>query len=298
MSSFSAAGMHAKPRPVIAHSLEDAPHWTIPGQAARPPPLGDEPSPSPKAVAAQEAKAAAEEAQKNQQLAIAKATKAKATAAAAADAAATAAAAVGKNPGVAQLIGAGQVVDIEPSSKRLKKSDAQTDDKTSQALRKRAGATRGRGTATRRGPKRPKRAPSPTPSTDEDSDDAPAADGEYLVKDIISKRTEDGVVEYKVRWKGYGPADDTWQPVNTLKNVARKVSAFEAKLAAAQRPQTESNSDGESEFEVLAIVDERLDDSSGSTQIEFKVRWKGYGGASPWCLSVSSSVSLSCCILV
>lgn len=35
---------------------------------------------------------------------------------------------------------------------------------------------------------------------------------DYEVEAIIDDRiTKDGVMEFKIRWKGYSPEDDTWQ---------------------------------------------------------------------------------------
>lgn len=43
--------------------------------------------------------------------------------------------------------------------------------------------------------------------TDEDR-----SESEYVVERIIGKRTRRGVVEYKIKWKGYSEAESTWEP--------------------------------------------------------------------------------------
>ena len=57
-----------------------------------------------------------------------------------------------------------------------------------------------------------------------------------MVEDIIDKRLQKkGGAEYKVRWKSFGPDDDTWQPVSTLGNVLAKVGRFDKKWEAEQK---------------------------------------------------------------
>jgi chromodomain protein Y len=42
---------------------------------------------------------------------------------------------------------------------------------------------------------------------------------EYEVHDILDQRKKNGRTEYLVRWKDYGPKDDTWEPKENLSNA-------------------------------------------------------------------------------
>lgn len=57
----------------------------------------------------------------------------------------------------------------------------------------------------------------------------PSEDREYTVNRIVDSRTaSDGSVEYKVRWRGYGAEDDTWERRETLvENAAERVAEYE-----------------------------------------------------------------------
>jgi hypothetical protein len=41
-------------------------------------------------------------------------------------------------------------------------------------------------------------------------------DEEFTVEEILDKRVREGITEYYLSWKGYGPGDNTWEPVNNL----------------------------------------------------------------------------------
>ena len=52
-----------------------------------------------------------------------------------------------------------------------------------------------------------------------DSDDDYAEQNDYTVEKILAQRPEasaPGGLEFKVRWRGYGPSHDTWEPVSSF----------------------------------------------------------------------------------
>ena len=42
---------------------------------------------------------------------------------------------------------------------------------------------------------------------------------EYVVEDIIDHRIEHGGLIFRVRWRDYGPGDDSWLPLRELRDV-------------------------------------------------------------------------------
>ena len=44
--------------------------------------------------------------------------------------------------------------------------------------------------------------------------------------DIIPERQEKGVPKYLVRWKGFGPEDDTWEPIEHLAGAEDYIARF------------------------------------------------------------------------
>eukprot|EP01047_Picozoa_sp_COSAG01_P081207 COSAG01_NODE_16099_length_1269_cov_1.557643_1_plen_155_part_01 len=54
---------------------------------------------------------------------------------------------------------------------------------------------------------------------------------EYEVERILGRRTVGGVVQYRVRWKGYRADDDTWEPSAHLSSAKALVQMYEAKTA-------------------------------------------------------------------
>merc|ERR1712130_901375 len=53
------------------------------------------------------------------------------------------------------------------------------------------------------------------------------AEAEYEVETIVSKRTsEEGKVEYFVKWKGWNASDNTWEPVDNLQSSKELIDEF------------------------------------------------------------------------
>jgi hypothetical protein len=51
---------------------------------------------------------------------------------------------------------------------------------------------------------------------------------EYEVAEVVGKRTMANGTKYLIRWKNYGPEDDTWEPVAGLSKVRKVVHDFES----------------------------------------------------------------------
>jgi hypothetical protein len=51
---------------------------------------------------------------------------------------------------------------------------------------------------------------------------------EYKVHDILNQRKRNGKTEYLVRWKDYGPKDDTWEPRENLWNAPEALRHYES----------------------------------------------------------------------
>merc|ERR1712012_27957 len=60
------------------------------------------------------------------------------------------------------------------------------------------------------------------------------AEVEYEVETVVSKRdTEEGKVEYLVKWKGYDASDNTWDPVENLESSQELIDEFEGRTENA-----------------------------------------------------------------
>ena len=61
------------------------------------------------------------------------------------------------------------------------------------------------------------------------------AEAEYEVESIVSKReSNEGKVEYLVKWKGWNASDNTWEPVDNLQSSQELIDEFEGKTEDAE----------------------------------------------------------------
>ena len=62
----------------------------------------------------------------------------------------------------------------------------------------------------------------------------PGQAGEYVVEQLLNRKTLRGRTYYLVRWQGHASADDSWEPVEHLAHCPERVAEYEA--AAPRRP--------------------------------------------------------------
>lgn len=62
-----------------------------------------------------------------------------------------------------------------------------------------------------------------------------AGEERYVVEKVIDSRIYRRQLQYKVRWKGYGQGDDTWQTADDLKGAKALVNKFHRENPEAPR---------------------------------------------------------------
>ena len=84
---------------------------------------------------------------------------------------------------------------------------------------------------------------------------------EYSVENILDKRVNvDGIIEYLVKWKGYGDDENSWEPKNNL-FCSDLIKKFEY------------GSESKDEFSVEKILDKRF---CPDGKVEYLLKWKGF----------------------
>merc|ERR1712088_154947 len=79
------------------------------------------------------------------------------------------------------------------------------------------------------------------------------AEAEYEVENVVSKReTEEGKVEYLVKWKGWNASDNTWEPVENLESSQELIDEFEGRTENTAVEEEGKDSTGKLEKKVDA----------------------------------------------
>ncbi|PNT67133.1 DNA (cytosine-5)-methyltransferase CMT3 [Brachypodium distachyon] len=69
-----------------------------------------------------------------------------------------------------------------------------------------------------------------SPSEDEEEDDEPLGKDEFVVEKLLEicygGSGREKAIYFKVQWKGYGPEEDTWEPIGNLSDCPLKIKEF------------------------------------------------------------------------
>jgi hypothetical protein len=74
----------------------------------------------------------------------------------------------------------------------------------------------------------------PTKNPENGNDEAD--DEEYEVEKVLDRKQENGQIYYLIRWKGYSPEDDSWEPVTNL-NCHDKIQEYRATIGLEKKKQ-------------------------------------------------------------
>merc|ERR1712152_105577 len=90
------------------------------------------------------------------------------------------------------------------------------------------------------------------------------AEAEYEVENVVSKReTDEGKVEYLVKWKGWNASDNTWEPVENLESSQELIDEFEGRTENAAVEE-----EGKDSSEKMKEKDAKEQENSGANDVD------------------------------
>lgn len=90
----------------------------------------------------------------------------------------------------------------------------------------------------------------------------------FEVERITGKKKVGSSVQYRVRWKGFGPEEDTWEPARNLKNLQEMLAKFEQIPGSLDTDEVEG---------VLALAPDKC-----TCEVKWRARRSGEEPASTW----------------
>ncbi|CAL4118012.1 unnamed protein product, partial [Meganyctiphanes norvegica] len=117
------------------------------------------------------------------------------------------------------------------------------------------------------------------------TDDDDADQGIYEVERVIDIKhihdeKSERITKYRVRWKGFGPIDDTWEPLENFTDLCLPVvQEFRQKYQKMKAKVAESSSTSHVNIlseEIDQIINGRTDVSLKQPAVYYLIRWKGY----------------------
>ncbi|KAF1745993.1 hypothetical protein GCK72_022444 [Caenorhabditis remanei] len=103
-----------------------------------------------------------------------------------------------------------------------------------------------------------------------------ASKNEYVVEKILAKRSGTYGVEYLVKWEGWAPSSNTWEPISHI-NCPRLVAKFEKEAKTKEKAPNKASA--RNDYNVEKIVGKR----AGDKGTEYLIKWEGYSlSANTW----------------
>merc|ERR1712107_39267 len=98
------------------------------------------------------------------------------------------------------------------------------------------------------------------------------AEAEYEVENVVSKReTDEGKVEYLVKWKGWNASDNTWEPIENLESSQELIDEFEGRTENAA---VEEEKDSTGKMEKEDTKEQENGEANDDDEDERKARMK------------------------
>lgn len=104
-------------------------------------------------------------------------------------------------------------------------------------------------------------------------DEEEDSDAEYIAEKILQKKqSKTGKWMYLVKWQGYGPKNNSWEPRSSLEHL-KVFQAFEAEQKKMKQEEEQSDEEDDKEYTVEQVLDKRVDEDG---DVEYLVKWKDY----------------------